>query len=167
MIHETFEELQQTLDSLQQTYEELLGIAKTKQHHLVKNDILQLREDLTVEEPLVRRIDELESERQILHRKCCRLLRLTPEPSRLEELLPYVREHNRQALRMSRDRLAQTVAMLNDVNSINTALIHASLDVVEGSLQAMFGVGPPVSAYDAHGARTSAIGSASSFIAMA
>jgi len=163
MSDQAFITLNATLQGLALLYEELLGVARRKQEHLIHNDIAALGQDLTQEEPVIRKIERLESERQRVHRECCLTLGLAQETRRVEDILPLLPQPIGRDLRRWRDRLCAILDDLREVNTTNVALISTSLDIIEGALQAVFGVENPAEAYDACGAKTSAFAYGSSF----
>jgi len=156
-VHDLLDNLERTADQ----YERLLRLAREKQRHIARNDIEALEEDLHVEDSLVQSIQSLDAERPLLHEAAAdasgRMFGAAidaPGPRTLEQLEAALPAELRMPIERCRRRLRSTMTELHEVNRMNMALIHSSLELAEGMIRALFAVATDGAAYGPFGVRT-------------
>lgn len=130
-----------SLDSLYEVHQEMLGISKHKQEAIVNNDVEKLIEVMNQESRCVKQIEQLEGERE----KACQDFLL--EKGIKSQLQLTVTELTRlafdpvdkKALQDAQAKLSSTLNELKRLNELNQKLIEQSLVFIDYSLELLGG----------------------------
>jgi len=131
-----FQQLCDTLDTLQLQHEQLAVLAERKKEALMANDVNALNETVTKESRLVKLIVEAESRRQQAVRSFLEEKGLNPTPSTtVASLIRMITSAEDKAiLSQLADKLSATVEKVRALNDVNMKLTQQSIEFNDFSL---------------------------------
>jgi flagellar biosynthesis/type III secretory pathway chaperone len=144
------------LDTLERVYRLLRGELENERAALTAANLADFLVARDRKEALLNRLQELEEQRERQTGRLAAALDLSPTTVTLSRLADYLPPAEAGRLKAAVDRLTATLAQVGNLNGVNRALIGASLEFVEGSLQVLQTLRRPTSIYQANGQMHSA-----------
>ncbi|TVM00953.1 MAG: hypothetical protein CV087_11750 [Candidatus Brocadia sp. WS118] len=125
------DELIETFERLNATYDELLEIAKIKQRCLVSGNLEELEMFLYREKNHVEIAQLLEEKRDTIIKKYCQAHRKEAENITIKSLIHEMDNFHREKVCSLLDNLTHSIRQLQELNQANVTLIHYSLEITE------------------------------------
>lgn len=132
----TIQPLIAVLGDMLRLYEELLAIADLKKDAIIQNRTNDLSRLTNQESRHLKKLNEMESEREVLVKEYFAAVGIAANPGRtLTELAQIVcKIEEKQELMEIRRRLTETLSRLKEKNQLNAKLIENSLQYIEFTL---------------------------------
>lgn len=125
------DELIETFDRLYVTYRDLFETAKAKQRCLVSGHIEELEVLIYQEKNQVEIAQLLEEKRQNVVKEYCQAHEIQEKNITLTSLINEMDDLHRGKIRSLMDNLTLVMKQLQEINQVNTTLIHYSLEITE------------------------------------
>ncbi|MDQ1272085.1 MAG: hypothetical protein QG591_715 [Planctomycetota bacterium] len=129
------DELIETFDRLSVVYEELLKIAKSKQHCLISGSIEELETLIYQEKNKTEIVQLLEEKRQYIVARYCKEHNVQGNNITLKCLINKMDTVHSEKICNLIDKLTRALKQLQEVNQTNTTLIHYSLEITEDMIK--------------------------------
>lgn len=142
------------LNSQNTEYEKMIDISKEKTEAIVSNDTAKLQDILVREQAHIDVRDKLEKQRQNNVNDICKVLNLSPEGIKVNDIIGILRKRPKEhdALSQVHMKLKKTVDTLIKINENNKVLLKESMDMIEFEMNLAKSLisGPQTNNYD-HG----------------
>ena len=142
------------LNSQNTEYEKMIDISKEKTEAIVSNDTAKLQDILVREQAHIDVLDKLEKQRQNNVNDICKVLNLSPEGIKVNDIIGILRKRPKEhdALSQVHMKLKKTVDNLIKINENNKVLLKESMDMIEFEMNLAKSLisGPQTNNYD-HG----------------
>ena len=139
------------LDTLESVYRSLRGELENERAALTEANLADFLVARDRKEALLNRLQELEDQRVRQTDQFAAALDLPPTTVTVSRLVHHLPPAEAGRLKACSDRLTATLAQVGNLNGANKALIGASLEFVEGSLQVLQTLRRPTSIYHPNG----------------
>jgi len=130
-MYKLLDELINTLERSSVIYDELIEVAKTKQHCLISGDIEELETLIYTERNKAEIARLLEEKRQNITKKYGEINHLEESNITINSLINDVDEQHSRRLEKLVEILTQSLKQLQGLNETNAALTHQSLEITE------------------------------------
>ena len=140
------------LDSENTEYEKMLDISMEKTDAIVNSDIDRLHDILVKEQAQIDVLDKLELQRRNNVGDICKVLNLSPEGIRVNDIIEILRKRPKEhdALSEVHMKLKKTIDSLVKINENNKSLLKESMDMIEFEMNLAKSIilGPQTNNYD-------------------
>lgn len=140
------------LDSENTEYEKMLDISMEKTDAIVNSDIDRLQDILVKEQAQIDVLDKLELQRRNNVGDICKVLNLSPEGIRVNDIIEILRKRPKEhdVLSEVHMKLKKTIDSLVKINENNKSLLKESMDMIEFEMNLAKSIilGPQTNNYD-------------------
>ena len=144
------------LDTLERIYRSLRSELENERAALTAANLADFLVAKDRKEALLKRLQGLEDQRVRQTGQLAAALDLPPSAVTVSRLVDYLPPAEARRLKACGDRLTATLAQVGNLNGVNRALVGASQEFVEGSLQVLQSLRHPTSIYQHNGRMHSA-----------